>query len=116
MATITTPTYLSSAEEHAVVFNRSNGDQVNFSLAHTQPFGPFPLTVAIATPDENQPYEFGTVQFGCSEPLYELSLVVFDHDPDEPNKREEITLSYAEARLLRDLLNRPEVQHILETN
>lgn len=116
MATIATPTYLSSAEEHAVVFNRENGDQVNFSLAHTEPFGPIPLTVKIATSDPEQPYETGTVHIGCSEPLYELSLVVFDHDPDEPNKREEITLSYAEARLLRDLLNKPEVQHILETN
>jgi hypothetical protein len=114
--TVSKPTYLSSWAEHAFVFYRSNGDQVNFSVEHTAPFGPIPLDVAIPTGDPKQPYEFDTVQFGLDTPLYELSLVIFDNDPDEPNKREEINLTYAEARLLRDLLNRPEVGHILETN
>ncbi len=114
MATITTvPTYLSSKDEHAVVFAREDGDQVNLSVMHTEPFGPFPVSVLIPTGDPDHPYETGTVQFGCDTPIHQLSLVVFDNDPDESNKREEINLNFAEARLLRDLLNNPAVVTIL---
>lgn len=116
MATIATPTYLSSAEEHAVVFTRENGDQVNLSVIHAEPFGPIPVSVVYRSDDPAVPVEHGTEIFGLDAPLYELSLVVFAGDPDEPNKREEINLSFAETRLLRALLNKPEVQHILETN
>ncbi len=116
MATIATdPTYYNTNFEHSYVFTRENGDQVNFCVDHTEPFGPFPVTVKIPTGNAEKPYEIGTVHLGADAPVHQLSLVVFDSDPDEPNKREEITLSFAEARLLRELLNRPEVQHLLET-
>src|SRR5437773_10185317 len=44
----------------------------------------------------------------------QLNIVVFSGDLDEPIIREESTLSFQEARLLKDLLNRPEVSEYLE--
>jgi hypothetical protein len=46
---------------------------------------------------------------------HELNLVVFNTEGGEPTTiHEEINLSYQGARLLRDLLNRPEVAQYLE--
>ncbi len=48
---------------------------------------------------------------------YEVHLVTFNMECGEPTTiHEEINLSYQEARLLRDLLNRPEVTEYLEVD
>jgi len=48
---------------------------------------------------------------------YEVHLITFNMECGEPTTiHEEITLSYQEARLLRDLLNRPEVTEYLEVD
>lgn len=44
---------------------------------------------------------------------HEVTLMVFSDEHTDTIK-EQITLSYHETRLLRDLLNRPEVQVILD--
>ena len=46
--------------------------------------------------------------------VQQLHLVVFEGDPAFPNITQEIKLSYEEAKLLRDFLNRPEIVAILD--
>jgi hypothetical protein len=44
----------------------------------------------------------------------QLHLVVFNGDPDFPEIKQEVELSFDEVKLLRALLDRPEVSAILE--
>lgn len=76
--------YLESPIEHSLIFGRPDGDQVNMCVDH----------------------------FGSN---HSLTLAVFDMlDPEQPELKEQLIFSYQEARLLRDLLNRPEISVILE--
>ena len=45
--------------------------------------------------------------------VQQLHLVVFEGDPAFPKITQEIKLSYEEAKLLRDFLNRPEIVAIV---
>ena len=45
--------------------------------------------------------------------VQQLHLVVFEGDPAFPKIKQEIKLSYEEAKLLRDFLNRPEIVEIV---
>jgi hypothetical protein len=45
--------------------------------------------------------------------IRQLHLVVLEGDPAFPQIKQEIELSFEEAKLLRDFLNRPEIETIL---
>jgi hypothetical protein len=89
-------TYLNTAIENALVFERSNHETVNMSIQH---YGSHhEVDIAVYAPDE--------LLEDADGPIHESDVI------DEP--LEKIVLSYQEARLLRDLLNREEVQKYLE--
>ena len=76
--------YKESPVEHTIIFNRPGSYEVDLSIQHF-------------------------------EDIREVHLVVFNTECGEPTTiHEEINLSYAEARMLKNLLNRPEVSEYLE--
>jgi hypothetical protein len=98
-ATTIATTELNSVYENATVFSRENGDQVNFSLQH---YGEHQeLHIAIYEADEPLDAVSDDIH-PCLEPC----------EPDGP--KELVTLSYAEVKLLKALLNRPEVAALLD--
>lgn len=97
-ATTIATTELDSIYENAIIFHRENRARVTFSVQH---YGAcHEVTIAIYVPDE---------------PLDETSDDIRPHErpiEDEPKAR--VTLSYAEAKVLCNLLNRPQVAVQLE--
>ena len=76
--------YYASPVEHTLVIDRSSEEQVNMAIDH----------------------------FGAH---HTLTIAVFDTlDKEQPELASQVILSYAEARLLKDLLNRPEVSAIID--
>ena len=91
--------YLNTCIENALVFERSNGEQLNMSVQH---YGTHHEVVIALYADD-----------GPLDPEGAIHPALGDAEDDlEP--LELIRLSYQEARLLRDLLNREEVKAWLE--
>jgi hypothetical protein len=76
--------YHNTPIEHTLVSTRHNGDELNMGVSHFNNH-------------------------------HEVTLTVFNMECGEPTTiHEEVTISYQEARMLRALLNRPEVALYLE--
>ena len=98
--------YFASALEHTLEVIRENGEKLHLTVNHSKDLiPPTTMNVAYVSSDPNVPVEFGTETF-CGKD--ELNLVLMSNDR-EPMIRQEVSLSFQEARFLRDLLNRPEV-------
>src|SRR6266568_1985551 len=65
----------------------------------------------------NRPGEEVNLSVQHFEDTHEVHLITFNMECGEPTTiHEEINLSYAEARMLKSLLNRPEVSEYLEVD
>ena len=98
MAT-STITYHNTIVENAIVFTRSNGEQLNMSVQHYGTHHEVVLAIYAADEPVDPDGDIHEVPEDVEDDLEPLEL---------------LRLSYAEARLLRDLLNREEVKVWLE--
>ncbi len=73
---------------------------------------PVEHTLIIDRPEREEMINIAVDHWGAH---HTVTISVFDMlDPEQPELREQIIFPYADARLLRDLLNRPEIVSIID--